>query len=102
MGVSYEDGKTTFKVWAPTSTEVGVYIYDYGTPRSLLGYGEDEGNEAAHDAWDLYRLKNLGQGVWGVTVDDEDLGENIVAEDFQKGYMYKDSVLRHSMVKVAN
>ena len=35
-------------------------------------------------------------------VEDEELGENIVAEEFQKGYMYKDSVLRHSMVKVAN
>ncbi len=35
-------------------------------------------------------------------VDDEELGENIVVEEFQKGYMYHDSVLRHSMVKVAN
>lgn len=35
-------------------------------------------------------------------VEDEELGENIVTEEFQKGYMYKDSVLRHSMVKVAN
>ena len=35
-------------------------------------------------------------------VDDESLGENIVAEDLQKGYMYRDSVVRHSMVKVAN
>ena len=34
--------------------------------------------------------------------DDEGLGENIVAEEFQKGYKYKDTVLRHSMVKVAN
>lgn len=35
-------------------------------------------------------------------VEDEELGENIVAEEMQKGYMYKDNVLRHSMVKVAN
>ena len=35
-------------------------------------------------------------------VEDENLGENIVAEEFQKGYMYRDSVVRHSMVKVAN
>lgn len=34
--------------------------------------------------------------------EDEGLGENIVAEEFQKGYKYKDTVLRHSMVKVAN
>ena len=35
-------------------------------------------------------------------VEDEELGENIIAEEFQKGYKYKDTVLRHSMVKVAN
>ena len=35
-------------------------------------------------------------------VDDENYGENIVVEEFQKGYLYKDSVVRHSMVKVAN
>lgn len=35
-------------------------------------------------------------------VEDEAFGENVVAEEMQKGYMYKDSVLRYSMVKVAN
>ena len=35
-------------------------------------------------------------------VEDEELGENIVAEELQKGYMYRDAVVRHSMVKVAN
>ena len=35
-------------------------------------------------------------------VEDESVGENIVVEDFQKGYTYKDFVVRHSMVKVAN
>ena len=35
-------------------------------------------------------------------VDDENVGENIVVEEFQKGYTYKDFVVRHSMVKVAN
>ena len=35
-------------------------------------------------------------------VEDENFGENTVAEEFQKGYMYRDSVVRHSMVKVAN
>ena len=34
--------------------------------------------------------------------EDENLGENIVAEEFQKGYTYKGSVVRHSMVKVVN
>lgn len=35
-------------------------------------------------------------------VEDEEAGENIVVEEFQKGYLYRDSVVRHSMVKVAN
>lgn len=35
-------------------------------------------------------------------VEDENLGENVVAEEFQKGYTYRDSVVRYSMVKVAN
>ena len=35
-------------------------------------------------------------------VEDEGFGENIIAEEFQKGYTYRDSVVRHSMVKVAN
>lgn len=35
-------------------------------------------------------------------VEDDSLGENIIAEELQKGYMYKESVVRHSMVKVAN
>ncbi|MGI6070741.1 MAG: nucleotide exchange factor GrpE [Blautia sp.] len=35
-------------------------------------------------------------------VEDEEAGENVVVEEFQKGYTYKDFVVRHSMVKVAN
>ena len=35
-------------------------------------------------------------------IEDETLGENVVAEVLLKGYTYRDSVVRHSMVKVAN
>lgn len=35
-------------------------------------------------------------------VEDENLGENTVAQEFQKGYLYHGSVVRHSMVQVAN
>ena len=34
--------------------------------------------------------------------ENEEFGENMITEEFQKGYMYRDSVVRHSMVKVAN
>ena len=35
-------------------------------------------------------------------VEDDEVGENVIVEEFQKGYLYKDVVVRHSMVKVAN
>ena len=35
-------------------------------------------------------------------VEDEEAGENVIVEEFQKGYTYRDSVVRYSMVKVAN
>lgn len=34
--------------------------------------------------------------------EDDSLGENIVSDEFQKGYKYKETVVRHSMVKVVN
>lgn len=37
-----------------------------------------------------------------IHVEDENFGENTVCEEFQKGYLYHGSVVRHSMVKVAN
>ena len=52
--------------------------------------------EAAGNAFD----PNFHNAV--MHIEDESLGENIVAEELQKGYMYRDSVVRHSMVKVAN
>jgi len=35
-------------------------------------------------------------------IDDDSLSENVIVEEFQKGYILKDRVIRHSMVKVAN
>ena len=35
-------------------------------------------------------------------IEDEELGENLVAEIFQQGYKMGDRVLRHAVVKVAN
>ena len=35
-------------------------------------------------------------------VEDETVGGNIIVEEFQKGYTYRDKVIRYSMVKVAN
>jgi len=35
-------------------------------------------------------------------IEDDSYGENIIVEELQKGYTYRESVVRHSMVKVAN
>lgn len=35
-------------------------------------------------------------------VEDENFGENVISMELQKGYLYRDSVVRHSMVQVAN
>jgi len=35
-------------------------------------------------------------------IESDEVGDNIVVEELQKGYRYKDFVVRHSMVKVAN
>jgi molecular chaperone GrpE len=35
-------------------------------------------------------------------IEDENLGENVIAQEFQKGYTYRGTVIRHSMVQVAN
>ena len=52
--------------------------------------------EAARKEFD----PNLHNAV--MHIDDEQYEENIVAEELQKGYKYKDQVIRYSMVKVAN
>ena len=43
---------------------------------------------------------NLHKAV--MMVDNDELESGMVAEEMQKGYLYKDSVVRHSMVKVVN
>ena len=43
---------------------------------------------------------NLHEAV--MHIDDDSFGENTVAEELRSGYIYKETVVRHSMVKVAN
>ena len=90
--------------------------------RALKSIPEDKECEAFAEGMDMiYRqfLKNLEEvGVKEIDalgekfnpdfhnavmhVEDEEADENTVVEVFQKGYMYKESVLRFCMVKVAN
>ncbi len=43
---------------------------------------------------------NLHEAV--MHIDDDELGEQEIAQVFQKGYIYKEQVIRHSVVQVAN
>lgn len=90
--------------------------------RGLAGVPEEAKSDAFVDGMDkVYKqmLKNLTEaGLEPIEAvgkqfdpnihnavmhtEDENLGENTVANEFQKGYMYKGSVVRHSMVQVAN
>ncbi len=55
-----------------------------------------EAIEAVNNPFD----PELHNAVMHVT--DDEIGENIVVEEFQKGYTMKGKVIRHSMVKVVN
>ncbi len=37
-----------------------------------------------------------------IHVEDEGLGQNVIVEEYQKGFKYKDRIIRFAMVKVAN
>lgn len=67
--------------------------------RQLVKQLEDAGVKEI-EAMDKEFDPNLHNAV--MHVEDENVGENIIVEVFQKGYTYRDSVVRHSMVKVAN
>jgi molecular chaperone GrpE len=110
-----------FDMGAKTIIEKVLPVID-NFERALAGVSEDQQEDAFVDGMNkIYKqmLQMLEQA--GVTpieavgqefdpnfhnavmhIDDEQFGENVVAEEFQKGYMYHDSVIRHSMVKVAN
>ena len=67
--------------------------------KQLVKQLEDAGVKEI-EAMDKEFDPNLHNAV--MHVEDENVGENIIVEVFQKGYTYRDSVVRHSMVKVAN
>ncbi len=64
--------------------------------KDCLGKLGVEAIEAVNNPFD----PELHNAVMHVT--DEENGENIVVEEFQKGYTMKGKVIRHSMVKVVN
>lgn len=89
--------------------------------RGLAGVSEEESNPFVDGMNMIYKQMMTSLEEAGVTaieavgkefdpefhnavmhVEDEEYGENEVVEELQKGYMYRETVVRHSMVKVAN
>ena len=71
--------------------------------RGLAAVPEDEkGSSFAEGIEKIYKQfdPNLHSAV--MHVEDEKYGENEIAMELQKGYKYRGSVVRHSMVQVAN
>ena len=72
LGMTYTPEKTTFKIWAPTTSRAQVYIYDYGTPKSLA---TDEPDKGRFDQYLAYTLDNLGHGVYGLELEGDLAGK---------------------------
>ena len=61
--VSEDDSKTTFKLWAPTSTMVKLNLYSTGTPAVYNG-GSDE-------ALAVYEMTKGEKGVWSYEINED-------------------------------
>ena len=84
----------------PESAEAKAYADGMAMVYRQLMKGLEDAGVTAMDCRGKAFDPNLHNAV--MHVDDESLGENVVAEELQKGYLYKGSVLRFAMVKVAN
>lgn len=67
--------------------------------KQLEGLSEKLGIEEIAKQGDVFD-PNLHEAV--MHIEDENLGENVIAEVLQKGYKTGDTIIRHAMVKVAN
>lgn len=81
---------------ADTEYKKGVELTMTQLTESLKGINVTVIDAAAGTAFD----PNFHNAV--MHVEDESLGENVIAETFQQGFQIGDKVIRHAMVKVAN
>lgn len=118
---SEKEKSAMFEVGAKSIVEKLLPIVD-NFERGIAALSEEEQNSPTGQGMKLiYKQLMTAFEEMGVTVieakgqqfdpelhnavmheDNEELEENVVVEEFQKGYKYRDSVIRHSMVKVAN
>lgn len=118
---SEKEKSQMFEMGAKTVVEKMLPVID-NFERGLVGVSEEEKDTPFVQGVELvYKQLLTGLEELGVTpieavgevfdpnlhnavmmVDDETLESGTVAEEMQKGYLYKENVVRHSMVKVVN
>jgi len=86
-------------VAAPTDKEDGFYKGIVMILKQMQGVLDVLGIEPIETVGETFD-PNLHHAV--AHTEDENYGENEIAEEMQKGYKYKDKIIRPSMVKVAN
>ena len=88
-----ERGIRQYEEDSPHRQGLEMIMKQFGAALESLGVTEIQAEGAEFDP-------NIHNAV--MHVDDENLGENVVAEVFEKGFMLGDKVLRFATVKVAN
>ena len=73
----------------------GVELTMAGLRKVMTGLGVEEFGEVG-EAFD----PNAHNAV--MHIENEDLGENVIAQVFQKGFRIGDKIIRHAVVQVAN
>ncbi|MFW5864986.1 MAG: type I pullulanase [Candidatus Izemoplasmataceae bacterium] len=66
LGAIYSNDSTTFKIWAPISTELSLNLYETGHHADDTDY---DGVVGTDEAYETHEMTYQGQGVWEVTVD---------------------------------
>ena len=72
LGVTYTPEATTFKVWAPTASNVRLMLFDSGIPEE---YTDESIGRIGSDAWGGYDMSYQPGGVWQVTITGKDLNK---------------------------
>jgi len=88
-----ERGIRQYEEGSPHRQGLEMIMKQFDAALESLGVSEIQAEGAEFDP-------NIHNAV--MHVDDENLGENVVAEVFEKGFMLGDKVLRFATVKVAN
>jgi len=65
LGALYSSKETTFKLWAPISSDVTLNLYNVGHDAGLISF---DGVEGEDDPYDTYEMNYIDRGVWEVTV----------------------------------